>query len=322
MEGDSCRMEKRLYDALQVRFIKLRFTVAFLQDSRLPEDKVSSIRDGMEEMLLRMNCIRDRKCGFCDFESECIVQRAIYSEFEKIPELVMMGGSIGYVLECEDSRGDFSAGERLSFFLILFGRTIAYLGQFVQALQEMGMQNGIGKSHAGFRITDIQNTEGQSVLEKDILDMRKCIVHVLYDYILFRNMWYGMPGKGNRIVFKSPLVLKYRNESLQEFRLNAIVNAVLHRIYMLDCFEGIESDLYEKYKYRDIIAPEFLQQEHYPVHVCRYSDKKNEKIILNGIKGQALLPELTEDVRQILVVGELIHIGKNTSLGFGRYVIQ
>lgn len=315
-------MEKGLYDALQVRFIKLHFIVSFLQDSQLPEDKVSAIRGGMGEMLLRMNCIRDRRCESCDFEPECIVQKTMYSKFEKTPEFVTTGGSIGYVLECEDSREHFRKGETLDFYLILFGKTIVYLNQFVQAFREMGFQNGIGKSHARFQISDIKNTEGQSVLEKNILDMRKCIVHVLYDYILFRNMWPGIMGRGRRMVFESPLTLKYRQEFLQEFQLDAIVNAAVRRIYMLDCFEGIESDIYEKYNYGDIIVPEFLQQEYRSVHVWRYSTRKNEKMILKGIKGQALLPELSEDIWQILVVGELIHIGKNTSFGFGRYVIE
>lgn len=316
------RMEKGLYDALQVRFIKLHFTVAFLQDSQLPEDKVSAIRGGMGEMLLRMNCIRDRQCESCDFEPECIVQRTMYSKFEKTPKFVTTGGSIGYVLECEDDRRYFRRGETLDFYLILFGKTIVYLNQFVQAFQEMGIRSGIGKSHARFLISDIKNTEGQSVLMNNVLDMRKCIVHVLYDYLLFRTMWSDITRQGNRIVFRSPLTLKYQNEFLQEFRLNAIVNAVVRRIYMLDCFEGIESDIYEKYNYGGIIVPEFLQQENYSVRVCRYSTRKNEKMILKGIKGHALLPKLTEDIWQILIVGELIHIGKNTSFGFGRYVIQ
>lgn len=315
-------MEKGLYDALQVRFIKLRFTIAFLEDSQLPEDKVSAIRGGMGEMLLCMNCIRDRQCESCDFEPECIVQKTMYSKFEKTPEFVTTGGSIGYVLECEDGRRYFREGETLDFSLILFGKTIVYLNQFVLAFREMGMRNGIGKSHARFRIFDIKNTEGQSILEKNILDMRKCVVHVLYDYILFRNMRPSIVGRGRRMVFESPLTLKYRNEFLQEFQLDAIVNAAVRRIYMLDCFEGIESDIYEKYNYGDIIVPEFLQQEHRLVQVCRYSTRKDEKMILKGIKGQALLPELSEDIWEILIVGELIHIGKNTSFGFGRYVIQ
>ena len=55
------------------------------------------------------------------------------------------------------------------------------------------------------------------------------------------------------------------------------------------------------------------------VSVFRYSTRKNERMILKGIKGYALLPELSEDIWQILMIGELIHIGKNTSFVFGRY---
>ena len=316
------RMEKGLYDALQVRFVKLRFTISFQQDSCLPEDKVSAIRGGMGEMLLRMNCIRDRQCGSCDFESECIVQRTMYSKFEKTPEFVTTDGSIGYVLECEDNREHFGKGETLEFYLILFGKTIIYFNQFVQAFQAMGIQNGIGKNHSRFQIVSIRNSEGEPILEKNFLNMKKYIVHVLYDYILFRKMWYEISGNRSRMVFETPLTLKYRNEFLQEYRLNVIVNAVVRRIYMLDCFEGIESDIYDKYKCEDVSVPEFLGQEHDLVSVCRYSTRKNGKMILKGIKGYALLPELPEDIWQILMVGELIHIGKNTSFGFGRYSIQ
>lgn len=314
-------MEKGLYDALQVRFVKLRFTVSFLQDSSLPEDKVSAIRGGMGEMLLRMNCVRDRRCGSCDFESECIVQRTMYSKFEKTPKFVTTGGSIGYVLECGDNREHFSRGENLDFYLILFGKTIIYFNQFVQAFQAMGIQNGIGKNHARFQIINIRNTEGQPILERDSLNMKKYVVHVLYDYLMFRKMWCETNDNRSRIVFETPLTLKYRNEFLQEFRLDVIVNAVIRRIYMLDCFEGIESDIYDKYK-EDVSVPEFLGQEHDLVSVYRYSTRKNEKMILKGIKGYALLPELPEDIWQILMIGELIHIGKNTSFGFGRYSIQ
>jgi len=315
-------LEKGLYDALQVRFVKLHFTVSFLHDSCLPEDKVSAIRGGMGEMLLRMNCVRDRQCESCDFRSECIVQKTMYSKFEKTPKFVTTGGSIGYVLECEDRREHFGRGETLDFYLLLFGKTIIYFNQFVQAFQAMGMQSGIGKNHARFQIIGISNTEGQSILERNALNMKKYIVHVLYDYLLFRKMWRETNDSRSRMVFETPLTLKYRNEFLQEFQLNVIVNAVVRRIYMLDCFEGIESDIYDKYKMEETIVPEFLGQEHNLVSVCRYSTRKNGKMILKGIEGYALLPELPEDIWQILMVGELIHIGKNTSFGFGRYSIQ
>ena len=70
--------------ALQIRYVKLRFGLRIAEDTRLPVNKVSAIRGGIGEMLLRANCIRDRQCKSCDFESECIVRRTLYSRLNKI----------------------------------------------------------------------------------------------------------------------------------------------------------------------------------------------------------------------------------------------
>ena len=43
------------------KYIKLHFTLIFPERSVLPVNKVSALRGGMGEMLLRMNCISDRK---------------------------------------------------------------------------------------------------------------------------------------------------------------------------------------------------------------------------------------------------------------------
>lgn len=314
-------MEKDLFDALQVRFIKLCFTITFTEDSMLPMDKASAIRGGMGEMLLRINCVRDRQCEVCDFESECIVQRTMYSKFEKQPDFVTTGASIGYVLECENDKEYFRKGDTLDFYLLLFGKTIVYFGQFVQAFQEMGTQSGIGKHHARFWVSGIHNTEGQSVFDGNAMDMKKFAVHSLYDYLACKKANGRMAAQRSEMIFETPLTLKYRNEFLQEFQLDVIINAVVRRIYMLDCFEGIESSLYDRYKNRDEPFADFLWQEHKMVKVCRYSIRRNAKMILKGIKGYALLPTLPEEAWQILTVGELIHIGKNTSFGFGKYSV-
>ena len=93
--------------ALQIRYVKLRFGLRIAEDTRLPVNKVSAIRGGIGEMLLRANCIRDRQCKSCDFESECIVRRTLYSRFEEKPDFVTSGDSVGYVLECENYNEDF-----------------------------------------------------------------------------------------------------------------------------------------------------------------------------------------------------------------------
>ena len=49
-------LNQQLSDILQIRYIKLHFTIVLLTDTILPVDKVSALRGGMGEMLLRANC--------------------------------------------------------------------------------------------------------------------------------------------------------------------------------------------------------------------------------------------------------------------------
>ena len=198
-------------NALQVRFVKLHFTAAFCEDSILPRDKVSAIRGGMGEMLLRMNCVRDRQCGTCDFDRECTVQKILYSPFDRKPDFVTTDGGVGYVLECENYQEYFKAGEKLDFYLILFGKTIVHFYQLYQAISMLGEQEGLGKYHARYHIIGIKNMEGMLISDGKTVDMDRYVVHMLYDYIMFRNLRYGtFTGKKDALlIFDSPLALKY-----------------------------------------------------------------------------------------------------------------
>ena len=55
------------------------------------------------------------------------------------------------------------------------------------------------------------------------------------------------------------------------------------------------------------------------VEVPRYSNSQNSKMVLRGIEGELTIGGTSEEVLEILLAGELVHIGKNTSFGFGRY---
>lgn len=314
-------MNEKLFNALQVRFVKLRFTVAFSEDCILPKNKVSAIRGGIGESLLRMNCVRDRQCDECDFDTECIVQKILYPKFEKKPDFVTTDGGIGYVLECENYQENFSAHDKLNFYLILFGKTIVYFHQLYQAVSMLG-EEGLGKYYAKFQIVDIRNIEGMSVLEGKMINMSKYVVHMLYDYLMFRTMQIDTISIKTEVmmIFDTPLTLKYRNEFLQEFQIEAILDAIKRRIYILDCFEGIPSNILERNK--EICELKILNQEHHLAGVSRYSKRKDEKMILRGLKGYVLLKGLSQELLELLLIGELIHIGKNTSFGFGRYHLK
>lgn len=97
--------------------------------------------------------------------------------------------------------------------------------------------------------------------------------------------------------------------------MEAIIPALLRRIYMLDCFEGIQCGELRWSK----VEPKTLEENSRKVTVYRYSGTQDRKIALWGVKGELLASEIPRELLLALLAGEVLHIGKNTSFGFGRY---
>ena len=100
--------------------------------------------------------------------------------------------------------------------------------------------------------------------------------------------------------------------------MDAVFNAVKRRIYMLDCFEGIDNDFYHDY---EAPVPDVPNQKSKHVKACKHSSMIG-KMHLHGITGFIQLKELYPETLPVLLAGELVHTGKNTGFGFGRYRIM
>lgn len=305
-----------------IRYIRIHFILEILEDTILPKDKVSAFRGGIGEMLLRCNCIRNRDCDHCDFETECIVRRIMYAKAKITPKSVTKGESFGYLFECENKEEEFFAGDRIDLKLILFGQNIVYFNQYLQALSMLGMQ-GIGKNESKFRICEIYEKQDQPIMDGYNILMQNYRVETLHSYVQYRIRQLEKEFRGE-IQFYSPTTLKSGGELLTEFRLDAIYKAAWRRLYMLNCFEGNEMDeteCLEELPFQ-IVSQRVCQET-----VIRYSNHKRQRMYLNGMTGSVKLEETgslesKEAFLQVLLAGEILHIGKNTSFGFGRYRIR
>lgn len=311
-------MNSIIKEALKIRYVKLHYTIQLIEDCQLPMNKVSALRGGIGEMLLRSNCISDRDCEKCSFESECMVQRTMYSQYTIHPEGLSVGSkdSIGYVIECENYETDFCAGDEIKFNLILFGKTIVYFNQYMLALYALG-QNGLGKYAARFIIKSVINIKGERLLYDNNIYMHNYQYQTLYDYVQYRLS--SMSEISKILEFKTPVTIKHQKEFMQDFNSSAIVSAVLRRVYMLDCFEGVEADVMNSL---DIVIPSIVSSEEKSIDVRRYSSRQDAKMTLKGIKGQVEFDDISEELLWLLLAAEITHIGKNTSFGFGRIRVK
>lgn len=308
-----CRMDP--YTRLNIPYVKLRFQLVFQEDCLLPEEKVSALRGGLGEMLLRQNCIRDRDCSSCPFEEECLVHRVFYTKMEKKPPFMKGEDSIGYLIECENIQTSFQEGESLFFYLTLFGKAIVNFAQYLQAFYQLGMV-GLGGEHARYVIDEVVNQKGMPVLCEGQIYPFHCSPGTLYGYSMERMEELREKGMEGKIVFHTPLTLKYRGEFIQEFVPEAIFAALSRRIMMMAYFVGVYDDEPEFAKY-----PTVAEQKVRKKAVRRYSSTQRSRVELKGIEGYACLKDIPEEYLPFLLAGEVIHIGKNSSFGFGRYRI-
>jgi hypothetical protein len=309
-------MEKTndIWKLLNIRYVKLHFHLRILEDTILPINKVSALRGGMGEMLLRSNCIRERECENCDFESECIVRRTMYSQLDIKPDFMQKNDSVGYVIECENYEKYFYAGDELVFNLILIGKNIVYFNQYLQAFTYLGME-GLGKYKSKYAIEAVTNTKRKIIVEGNNVYKRRFIVQTLEEYVKYR---LEANQNEDTIVFHTPAAIKFRGQMIEQIDMEAVLEAIARRIYIFDCFEGIVADKIDIKGH----VPGILSQEVHKGSINRYSSTHEEKIKLCGIYGNAIIEKPDKLALILLYAGELMHIGKNTSFGFGRYSLS
>ena len=151
---------------LEIPYITLTFCLRFLNPSEVPEQKVSALRGGLGEMLLRKNCVADRNCDECRFQDSCIVWNAFYTPMRFKPAYMTGKESLGYLIECDNQETDMDPRHGFVFRLKLFGRNIALFSQYLDAFWQLG-QAGIGKDHARFEIAAVLSEDESVILDEN-----------------------------------------------------------------------------------------------------------------------------------------------------------
>ncbi|MEE3453395.1 CRISPR system precrRNA processing endoribonuclease RAMP protein Cas6 [Dialister sp.] len=310
-------------ESVGITYLQLTFVIKMREACTLPRAKASMLRGGIGDILLKKYCLKNGACEDCSYHEDCLVQRIMYSSFAKAPSFMGENASLGYVVFCDDYREAFGPDDEMSFDIILFGRETAYVGVLadaVMALAETGLSDRLNK----FDLVQILGRTGHDIRESDgYLDPEECESRLLDDYIEHRLERFEHVNAESclKLEFKNETTLKDRKRELTEFELEPFLRALLLRInlmrqYQLGTSEGVE--LWEPPE----PVPVLISQESKPMSVPRYSGRKQQKMHLKGIKGQMVLKNVSGHWLRLLLAGEILHVGKNTSFGFGKYLVK
>ena len=297
-----------MYD---VHYIKLKFNLNIQKSCKLPAFKNSALRGGLGRMLMQFYCDEDGKCSNCN-DKDCIVKRIMYPNFEIKPYFTSDNTSVGYIIECFDRRIDFNCNDTLSFNIILFGKTIDEVKHIIYAFDALGYK-GLSSTDGKYKIKSVSDEDNRIIYEKGNLSLENINIKVIQEYIDKRKKEIAnLPQLF--INFISPFRYKQDGHYKDTLQFDDILIALNRRIQILNCFEGkfIKEDIT---KDKEMIVEANIRWK----EEVRYSGRQKQRLKIGGIDGIINTVIYKENVLDLLIAGELVHIGKNTSFGLGKY---
>jgi len=222
----------------------------------------------------------------------------------------------------------FSRAEQLRLELVLIGRAIPWLGYFIVTLEELG-RRGIGANRSRCKVEAVcslgpgrtcEVDEGRLIYDPQSREVVGVPITIQEDVLVGSDC-----GREEvTLTFVTPLRIVQDCHLSGALSFSTLVRALLRRLALLayfHCGEMVESAWIRQM----IAAAEAVQVKHAALRWHdweRYSTRQKTSMKLGGLLGRVTYAGKLGPFVPYLRAGEVVHVGKGTSFGLGRYVLE
>ncbi len=214
-----------------------------------------------------------------------------------------------------EERIEYSAGAALTFNLVLIGRAIDYLPYFVLAFEQMAAQ-GLGPGRPRLKIRSITQ-DGTILFDASAHTFRAP---------LRKQRLHLRPGADRcgqvKLNFLSPTRITYAGRMCRRIDFHILIRSLLRRLGLLAYFHDQPVEL----DYTGLIR-QAQQVRTSEMHLAgyewrRYSGRQEREVEMEGMTGTVTYEGNIGPFLPFLRAGELLHVGKGTSFGMGKYELE
>lgn len=302
-----------------LKYLSVDLDFVALDKLKFPPFKGTTLRGAFGTAFKKTVCVTHKPlCKDCVLYETCVysyVFETPMSSEEGLPQKTPFAPHPFVITPPIDSKMEYEQGEKLTFHLTLFGRAVNLLPYFILTFEVMG-NRGITKTRGKTKLISVKQynkiiyTDGKFISKPQIKDVR--------EFLPFTE------AKGELTMqFLTPVRLIYRGKLLDTPDFVAIRAAILRRFFWILKVHSEHTDLqgltdWDNFgtilrKVRGIIKP---------VMVSRYSMRQKRRMAFKGFIGEVVYSGSIGRYLPLLRVGEVLHIGKATSFGFGKYKIK
>lgn len=310
-----------------LKFLSLAFVLEAETKVILPAYKGSAFRGGFGSIFKKIVCVLKREeCPGCLLKDQC----AYFYIFETSPpqftKLMNMEKYEAiprpFVIEPPVEIGGFyEQGQTIKFNLIIIGRAIDYLPYFIIVFDELG-RIGLGKGRGKYSLKEVWRQD-QLIYSVKTKKLKIVDPEMLETSEKFNFNGEPFPEIFLDIEFITPTRIKYQRNLVVNLEFHILIRNILRRLCLLSYFH--EEMIEPRWNHKLIIekAKEVKIEEKSLRWLDweRYSGRQKTWMKLGGLVGNVVYKGKIEPFLPLLKAGEILHVGKGTAFGLGKYKI-
>jgi len=303
----------------RITVARLAVTLAAREPARLPYYKGSAIRGGFGLAFRRVACPYPRReCANCLLRQQCVwsyvfatprpEDSTIMRKYETIPH--------PFVIEPpDDDKTEYGTGEELGFTLVLVGRAIDAVPYFIYTFEQMAEQ-GLGAGRARFEVRGIAQ-DGQVFYDGHAKSILSPVKSVTLTFDGDREA-----ARTARVRFRTPVRMTFEGRMARRPQFHVLFRSLLRRIGLLAYFHDQPMEIDYKGLIRRAETIVTTRASFATMQWRRYSTRQARAIEMQGVMGSATYEGDLEPFIPWLRVGEVLHVGKGTAFGMGKYEME
>lgn len=298
------------------------------QGLELPPYKGSTLRGGFGAAFRRIACsMRKKNCRNCLIMPNCPYTYVFETTPPPGSEVLRLYTSIPRPFVIEPplvKKTEYNPGERLEFRLILIGKAIDYFPYFVVAFQELGINQGIGRGRRPYNLENIYSFNPLTGEELLVYEGKTARINSRDLRIAGKQVMTNLKYEQNclRLRFETMTRIKYQKHLTEKIEFHMLIRNLLRRLSSLyyfhhECILDLDfKGLISRAQHVKIIE-DTTRWEDWE----RFSRRQNTRMKFGGVVGDITYQGDLEQFLPFIKLGELIHVGKGTVFGLGKYTI-
>lgn len=317
----------------------------------MPPYKGSTLRGGFGNAFRRVVCaLKKTDCSSCILKEKCVYSYVFETPPPSATKMMTKYTHAPHPFIIEpppEKRQAYKPGDEITFGITLIGRAMDYLPYFVYTFDELG-KLGIGKDRGKYLLKTVKSeslnvsglgancdTPSQSTddiiytsdtktlksfspsilnLESDILNSGKSAT----------GPFLNLESDILNLHFVTPTRIVYDGHLTLDLEFHMLVRQLLRRISLLayfHCGEDISDwdfrGIIEKAKGVKVVAGNLRWYDWE-----RFSARQDTRMKMGGFVGEIAFQGNIGPFMPLIKAGEVLHVGKGTSFGLGRFNIQ